>query len=46
MSTAEINIVYDRYRHELLGFTLSLAVDFGHTGLTANCVCPGATGTR
>jgi NAD(P)-dependent dehydrogenase (short-subunit alcohol dehydrogenase family) len=26
-----------------LGFTRSLGVDYGHSGLTANCVCPGRT---
>jgi 3-oxoacyl-[acyl-carrier protein] reductase len=32
-------------KHGLLGFTRSLAVDYRHTGLTANCICPGATDT-
>jgi 3-oxoacyl-[acyl-carrier protein] reductase len=36
---------YTVAKHGLLGFTRSLAVDYGHTGLTANCVCPGATDT-
>ena len=31
---------YTVAKHALLGFTRSLAVDYGHTGLTANCVCP------
>jgi 3-oxoacyl-[acyl-carrier protein] reductase len=34
---------YTVSKHGLLGFTRSLAVDFGRRGLTANCVCPGAT---
>ena len=34
---------YTVAKHGLLGFTRSLAVDHGRTGLTANCVCPGAT---
>jgi 3-oxoacyl-[acyl-carrier protein] reductase len=36
---------YTVSKHGLLGFTRSLAVDYGRTGLTANCVCPGATVT-
>jgi 3-oxoacyl-[acyl-carrier protein] reductase len=36
---------YTVAKHGLLGFTRSLAVEYGHTGLTANCVCPGATDT-
>ncbi len=34
---------YTVAKHGLLGFTRSLAVDHGRSGLTANCVCPGAT---
>jgi 3-oxoacyl-[acyl-carrier protein] reductase len=34
---------YTVSKHALLGFTRSLAVDYGRMGLTANCVCPGAT---
>lgn len=30
-------------KHGLVGFTRSLAVDLGRSGVTANCVCPGAT---
>ena len=30
-------------KHGLIGFTRSLAVDLGRSGVTANCVCPGAT---
>ena len=30
-------------KHGLIGFTRSLAVDYGRQGLTANAVCPGAT---
>jgi 3-oxoacyl-[acyl-carrier protein] reductase len=30
-------------KHALLGFTRSLAVDLAVFGITANCVCPGAT---
>src|SRR6201999_4303872 len=34
---------YTVSKHGLLGFTRSLAVELGRTGVTANCVCPGAT---
>ena len=34
---------YTTSKHALLGFTRSLAVDLGRHGVTANCVCPGAT---
>jgi 3-oxoacyl-[acyl-carrier protein] reductase len=30
-------------KHGVVGFTRSLAVDHGRAGVTANCVCPGAT---
>jgi 3-oxoacyl-[acyl-carrier protein] reductase len=36
---------YTVAKHGLMGFTRSLAVEYGHTCLTANCVCPGATDT-
>jgi 3-oxoacyl-[acyl-carrier protein] reductase len=34
---------YTVSKHGVVGFTRSLAVDFGRVGVTANCVCPGAT---
>ncbi len=34
---------YTVSKHALLGFTRSLAVDLARFGITANCVCPGAT---
>jgi 3-oxoacyl-[acyl-carrier protein] reductase len=34
---------YTVSKHGLLGFTRSLAVDLGRRGVTANCICPGAT---
>lgn len=34
---------YTVAKHGLVGFTRALAVDYGRTGITANCVCPGAT---
>ncbi len=33
---------YSVSKHALVGFTRSLAVDHGRSGLTANAVCPGA----
>lgn len=34
---------YSVSKHGLIGFTRSLAVDLGRSGVTANAVCPGAT---
>jgi 3-oxoacyl-[acyl-carrier protein] reductase len=34
---------YTVSKHALLGFTRALAVDLARFGITANCVCPGAT---
>jgi 3-oxoacyl-[acyl-carrier protein] reductase len=34
---------YTGSKHALLGFTRALAVDLAPFGITANCVCPGAT---
>ena len=34
---------YTVSKHGVVGFTRSLAVDLGRRGVTANCVCPGAT---
>lgn len=34
---------YSVSKHGVVGFTRSLAVDFGRSGMTANCICPGAT---
>ncbi len=34
---------YTVAKHGLIGFTRSLAVDYGRQGVTANAVCPGAT---
>jgi 3-oxoacyl-[acyl-carrier protein] reductase len=36
---------YTVSKHGVLGFTRSLAVELGRSGVTANCVCPGATVT-
>ena len=34
---------YTVAKHGVVGFTKSLAVDLARSGVTANCVCPGAT---
>jgi 3-oxoacyl-[acyl-carrier protein] reductase len=34
---------YTVSKHGVVGFTRALALDHGRSGLTANCVCPGAT---
>jgi 3-oxoacyl-[acyl-carrier protein] reductase len=34
---------YSASKHAVIGFTQSVAADFGRRGVTANCVCPGAT---
>jgi 3-oxoacyl-[acyl-carrier protein] reductase len=34
---------YSASKHGVVGFTRGLAVDYGRVGVTANCVCPGAT---
>jgi 3-oxoacyl-[acyl-carrier protein] reductase len=34
---------YTVSKHGVVGLTRSLAVDHGRAGVTANCVCPGAT---
>lgn len=36
---------YTAAKHGLLGFTRSLAVEYGRTGMTANCICPGPIDT-
>jgi 3-oxoacyl-[acyl-carrier protein] reductase len=36
---------YTVSKHGVVGFTRSLAVELGRQGITANCVCPGATVT-
>jgi len=43
LSTARLTSPYSVSKHGLLGFTRSLATDFGRRGIPANCVCPGAT---
>jgi len=43
LGAARLTGPYTVSKHGLLGFTRSLAVDLGRSGVTANCVCPGAT---
>lgn len=43
LAAAQRTSPYTVSKHGLLGFTRSLAVDLGRQGVTANCVCPGAT---
>jgi 3-oxoacyl-[acyl-carrier protein] reductase len=43
LSAARLTSPYTVSKHAVLGFTRSLASDLGRRGVTANCVCPGAT---
>jgi 3-oxoacyl-[acyl-carrier protein] reductase len=43
LTAGPITSPYTVSKHGLLGFTRSLAVELGGRGVTANCVCPGAT---
>ncbi len=45
LSSQRCTGAYSVSKHGLLGFTRSIAVDYARTGLTSNCVCPGATDT-
>jgi 3-oxoacyl-[acyl-carrier protein] reductase len=45
LSSQRFTGAYSVSKHGLLGFTRSIAVDYARTGLTSNCVCPGATDT-
>ena len=43
LAAARGNMPYSVSKHGVVGFTRSLAVEYGRRGLTANCICPGAT---
>jgi 3-oxoacyl-[acyl-carrier protein] reductase len=43
LAAAHNTTPYTVSKHGVLGFTRSLAVELGRSGITANCVCPGAT---
>jgi 3-oxoacyl-[acyl-carrier protein] reductase len=43
LAAAPHTMPYSVSKHGVLGFTRSLAVELGRSGVTANCVCPGAT---
>ena len=43
LGAARGTMPYSVSKHGVVGFTRSLAVEFGRQGLTANCICPGAT---
>jgi 3-oxoacyl-[acyl-carrier protein] reductase len=43
LAAAPRTMPYSVSKHGVLGFTRSLAVELGRSGVTANCVCPGAT---
>jgi 3-oxoacyl-[acyl-carrier protein] reductase len=43
LSAGHLRSPYTVSKHALLGFTRALATDLGRRGVTANCVCPGAT---
>jgi 3-oxoacyl-[acyl-carrier protein] reductase len=43
LAAAHNTTPYTVSKHGVLGFTRSLAVELGRSGVTANCVCPGAT---
>lgn len=43
LAAARGTMPYSVSKHGVVGFTRSLAVNHGRQGLTANCICPGAT---
>lgn len=43
LGAARFDGPYAVSKHGVVGFTRSLAVDLGRRGVTANCICPGAT---
>lgn len=43
LAAARLTSPYTVSKHGVVGFTRALAVELGRSGVTANCVCPGAT---
>jgi 3-oxoacyl-[acyl-carrier protein] reductase len=43
MAASQFTSPYAVSKHGVIGLTRSLAVELGRSGVTANCVCPGAT---
>jgi 3-oxoacyl-[acyl-carrier protein] reductase len=43
LAAGQFTSPYTVSKHAVVGFTRSLAVELGRSGVTANCVCPGAT---
>ncbi len=46
MVGAKSSVAYTSIKHGLIGFTRSVAYDYGLQGIRANAVCPGAIKTR
>jgi 3-oxoacyl-[acyl-carrier protein] reductase len=43
LAAGQLTSPYTVSKHGVIGLTRSLAVELGRSGVTANCVCPGAT---
>jgi 3-oxoacyl-[acyl-carrier protein] reductase len=43
LGASRVGSPYTSSKHGVVGLTRSLAVEYGRRGITANCVCPGAT---
>ena len=43
LGASRVGSPYTASKHGVVGLTRSLAVEYGRRGVTANCVCPGAT---
>lgn len=43
LGASRVGSPYTASKHGVVGLTRSLAVEYGRRGITANCVCPGAT---